>query len=101
MVLSYFRRVRSPGEVEGFYTTCKYNKNNADSVDGFCGHCNTVFEAMGSYYHHCPCQEALPSLTKEEFQAGIKKRELDELRKKNIQAKGYDVIEMYECDWSK
>ena len=33
-----------------------------------------------------------------EIQRGIKKTELDELRKQYIQ-KGYSVIAMYECDW--
>ena len=31
----------------------------------------------------------------------MKKRGLDELRKQYIQEKGYDVTEMYECDWWK
>ena len=38
-------------------------------------------------------------LSLREIQSGIKTRELDELRKQYIQAKGYHVIEMYECDW--
>ena len=43
------------------------------SVDGICNHCNTVFEAMGCYFHYCPCQDARPSLTDKEIMRGIKK----------------------------
>ena len=45
------------------------------SVDGICCHCNTVFEAMGYYYHYWPCQEARPSLTDTDFERGVKKRQ--------------------------
>ena len=73
----------------------------AYAVHGFCGHCYTVFKAMGCYYHYCPFQEARPCLTEVEFQRSTKKRELDELRKQYLQENGYSVIEMYECDWWK
>ena len=53
---------------------------------------------MGCYYHFCPCQESRYSLFEEEIQRGIKNRELDEPRKQKIQEKGYNVIEIYECD---
>ena len=55
-----------------------YTKN-AYSVDGFWGHCCTVFEANGCYcYHYFPFREARPSLTEKENQRGFSKRELDE-----------------------
>ena len=56
---------------------------------------------MGCYHHFCPCREARPPLLEEEIHRGIKKREIDELRKQYIQEQGYSVIEMYECDWCK
>ena len=87
--------------MESFYTTGKKWKKDAYSVDGFCGHSNIMVEAMRCHYHLCLHQEARPSVTEEEIQRGIRKRELDELRKQYIQEKGYDVIEMYECDWWK
>ena len=96
-----FSANRPQCKVESFYATGTQKKIDAYNVVGFCGHCSTVFEAMGCYYHLCPYQEARPSLTEEEIQRGIKKRELDELRKQYIQEKGYDFIEMYECDWWK
>ena len=69
------------------------------SVDGICYHCNTVFEAMGCYYHYCLCQEARPSLTDTDIERGVKKRQQDEMRRDYIQQKGYQIVEMWECEW--
>ena len=74
-------------------------KLNPFSVNGFCSHCNTVFEAMGCFYHFCTCQELCPSLTEEEIKRGSRKRELDELRRGFLEEKVFTVIEMWECEW--
>ena len=81
MVMSYFQRTRPDCEIESFYTTGRQKKIDCFSVDGFCSHCNTVFEAMGCFYHFCPCQELRPSLTEEDIKRGSGKRELNELRR--------------------
>ena len=99
MVMLYFQRVRPWCKMENFYTTGTQKKFDAYSFDAFWGHCNTLFEAMGCYYHYCPCQEARPSLTEEENQRRIKKKKPDEVRKQYVQEKGHSVLEMYECDW--
>ena len=99
MVMSYYQRIRPECKIVNFYTTGTQKKIDCFSVDGFCVHCNTVFEAMGWYYHYCHCQEARPSLTEEEIQRGTKKREMDELRRLYLMEKGYTVIEIYECEW--
>ena len=96
MVMLFFQRVRPQCKVESFYMTGTQKKLDAYIVDCLCRHCNTEFEAKGFFYHYYPCQEACPYLTEEEIQRGIKKKELDELRKQFIEAKGYDVIEIYE-----
>ena len=67
----------------------------------FCSHCNTVFQAMACFYHLCRCQELHPSLTEKDIQRGSKKRELDALKRHFIQEKGFKVIEMWECEWSR
>ena len=54
---------------------------------------------MGCYYHYCPCQEARPSLTDTDIESGIKKRQQDEIRRDYIQQKGYQIVEMWECEW--
>ena len=96
---SYFQRTRPECEIERYFTTGRQKKNDCFSVDGFCSHCNNVFEAMGCFYHFCPCQGLRPSLTEEEIQRGSTKRELDALRRHYIQEKGFNVIEMWECEW--
>ena len=39
------------------------------------------------------------SLTEEEIERGNKKREMDQMRKQYIKEKGYNVVEMWECEW--
>ena len=99
MIMSFFQRTGIECEIESFFTTGKQKKIDGFSVDWFCFHCNTVFEAMGCFYHFCPCQELHPSLTEEDIQRSSKKRELDVFRRHYIQEKGYKVIEtwVYEC----
>ena len=99
MVMSYFQRTRPECKIESFFTTGRQKKIDCFSVDGFCSHCNTVFEAMGCFHHFCPCQELRPSLTEEDIQLGSRKRELDAMRRHFIQEKSLKVIEMWECEW--
>ena len=97
MVMYYFQSTRPDCKIENFFTTGRQKKIDCFSVDGFCSHCNTVFEAMSCFYHFCPCQELRLSLTEEETQRGSKKRELNALRRHYIQEKGFKVIDMWQC----
>ena len=54
---------------------------------------------MGCYYHYGPCQEARFSLTDADIQRGMKKRQQNEMRSNYIQQKGYQIVEMWECEW--
>ena len=99
MVMSYFQRTRPECEIESFFTTGRQKKIDCFSVDGFCSHCNAMFESMGCFYYFCPGQELRPSLTEEVFQRGSNRRDLDALRRHYIQEKGFKVIEMWECEW--
>ena len=99
MVISYFQHTRPDCKIESFYTTGRQKKIKKFSVDGFCSHCNTVFEALGCFYHFCTCQELHPSLTDEDIKRGGRRRELDELRQSYIQEKTFTVIEKWECEW--
>ena len=74
MVMSYFQQSRPECKIESNVTTGRRNRIDCFSVDGICYHCNTIFEAMGCYYHYCPCQEACPSLTDTVIERGVKKR---------------------------
>ena len=73
MVLSYFQQTRPECKIESNITTGRQKKDDCFSVDETCNHCNPVFEAMGCYFHYCPCQEARPSLTCNEIMRRIKK----------------------------
>ena len=92
----YFQQTRPDCRI---VTTGRKKKIDRFSVDGFCSHCNTVFEAMGCFYHFCPCQALPPTLTGEDVKRGSRRRELDELRRSYIQEKNFTVIEMSECEW--
>ena len=99
MVMSFCQTTRPEGTIESFYTTGKQKKIDSFTVDGFCGHCQTIFEALGCYYHFCPCGETQPNLSEDEFEFDIRKSESDKLRKFYLAKKGYKVIEMRECEW--
>ena len=99
MVKSYFQSTRPACKIEIFYTTGRQKKIDWFSFDGFCSHRKTVFEAIGCFYHFCPCQELRPSLTEEDIKRGSRKRELDELRRGYTQENGFTVSEMWECKW--
>ena len=98
-VLSFFQRTRPESKIESFFTAGRQKKIDCFSVDGFCSHCNTVFEAMVSFYHLCPYQNLCLFLNEQDIQGGSNKRELDALRRHYIQEKGFKVIEMWECEW--
>ena len=99
MVPSYFQQNRPDCKIESNVTNGRQKKIDCISVDGVCFLCNTVFEAMGCYYHYCPCQEARPSLTDTDIGRGLKKRQQDEMRRDYKQQKGYQIVEMWECEW--
>ena len=97
MVMPFFQRAKSECKIESFHKTGRQKKIDCFIVDAFCFHCNTVLEAMGCFCHFCPCQEVRPSLTEEDIQRGIEKRELDELRPHYIKQKGFTVIVSWDC----
>ena len=59
-------------------------------------HC--VWSHWVSFTTSVPVKSCVP-VTEEDMQRGSKKRELDALRRHNIQEKGYKVIEMWDCEW--
>ena len=72
MLMSYFQRMRLHCGIESVYTLRTQKKIKCLNADGFCGHCNTVFGAMGCFCHYCPCQEGRSVLTGEDIQLGTK-----------------------------
>ena len=90
MVMSFFQSQRPECKIESYYTTGKQKK--VDCFYGLCAKCNTVFEAMGCYFHFCPCQEAKASLSEEGTQRGIRKREHYELRRDYLKVKDIRLL---------
>ena len=68
MVMSYFQRIRPECKIESNIATGIQKKIDCFSARGFRSHCNTVFEAIGCYYHYCPCQETRPCLSEKEVE---------------------------------
>ena len=99
MVMLYLQSRRPNCTIESYYTTGTQKKMDCFNVDGFSAHCKTIFEAMGCYFHFCACQEARLSISEEETQRGLKKREYDELRRDNLRNKGYKIVKIWECNW--
>ena len=100
MALSYFQQSRPDCKIESNPTTGR-QKSDCFSVDGIFYVCNSVFEAMGCYYHYCSSQEARPSLTDTDIERGVKKRQHDEMRRDYIQQTRYQIVGMWECEcWS-
>ena len=99
MVLSYFQKSRPDCNIDSNVTTGKQKKIDFFSAYGICYYCNTVFPAIGCYFHYCPCQEACPSLTDTKIERGVKKRQQDEMRRDYIQRKSYQIVETWEYEW--
>ena len=75
MVIAFLRSSRLEWKIEGFGTTGTQRKIKWFSVDGFCGHSTTFFEALGCFYHFCECPEFQPVLTEEDIVEGHRRRE--------------------------
>ena len=87
-------RVSTPQELHHSFYTLK--KIDCFKVDGFCAHCKTVFEAIGCFYHYCPCQKARLS---PRYRTRHQKERNGPDEEAVHQKKGYNVVEMWECGW--
>ena len=99
-VMDYFQQVHPNCKIQTQFTHKKQKKLGPYLVDGFCNHCNTVFEAMGCFFHFCPCQEEKPLLF-EDIESGLKRRERDNDRREYLKGLGLNVEEIWECQWKK
>ena len=99
IVVSYFQRSRPDCKIESNVATGRQKKTDCFSRNGVSYHCNTVFEAMGCYYHFYPCQEARTSQTDTDIKRGVKKRQQNEMGRVYIQQMGYQIVEMWQCEW--
>ena len=51
IVMSYFQATKLECKIEVYYITGTQKNIDCFSVDGYCNHCKTVFEAMGCYFY--------------------------------------------------
>ena len=56
---------------------------------------------MGCFYHYSSFQEARPALIEVDIQRGTEKREMDEVRKQEIEERVYTLVELWGCENSK
>ena len=81
MVIYFYQATRPECTIESSFCTTGKKKKVIFIVHGFCGHCQTIFEALGCYYYLCASRKTQPNLSVDEFEFGIRKRESDKLRK--------------------
>jgi len=72
-------------------------------VDGYCEDNQTVYEFHGCYWHGCPsCYENRPrTLNKVSNKTMEELHRATQKRIENIRKQGYDVVEMWECQWKR
>ena len=95
--MSYLHSQHLNCTIENYNTTGNQKKVGCYNVDGFCAQCKTIFEARDCYFQFSA--EARASMSEEETPRGLRKREYDELRRKYLQKKGYNVVGIWECNW--
>ena len=59
------------------FTQQELRKIDCFNVYGFCGHCQSIFEALGCFYQLCECHEVQNNVTNEDIVKGHRKREMD------------------------
>ena len=101
MVMDHLQNTRPDCKIQSNHTTGNLYKIDNFSVDGFCGQCNTVFEAMGCFYHGCNCQMAKKKLKAHTVKFWQERRTFDAERKNFIIGKAFEIVEVWECLWWK
>ena len=89
------QHARNEGEFCVPYTNYK--------VDGYCKNTNTIFEFHGDFWHGCPTcfpqrDECHPKLLDRTFRDVY---HVTQSKMTALKAKGYQVVEMWECHWNK
>ncbi|KAG5889668.1 hypothetical protein JTB14_007808 [Gonioctena quinquepunctata] len=73
-------------------------------VDGYCEDTNQVFEFEGCYYHGCPhcfAHQRDTPLKEEPSETMNLRYEATTAKKDRLKSLGYDVIDMWECDFKR
>ena len=71
-------------------------------VDGWCAQTNTVYQFHGCYWHGHQCQEAQGIMKNEKNGKTMEQLRIEtEKNSKYIQQCGYNLVELWECQWKK
>ena len=97
MVMDHLQNTRPDCKIQSIQTTGNQHKIDNFSVDGFCEHCNTVFEAMGCFYHGCNGQMAKKEANAHIVKRWHERRKFNAERKNFIMGKRYEIVEIWEC----
>ena len=97
MVTSYLQGTRPDCSIQTQFTHGKQKQFGPFFVDGYCAHCQTVFEAMGCFYHFHGCQDR--TVRENTLEEGMKRRERTVRRCHYLEQQGLSVIEIWECQW--
>ena len=88
MVMSFYQETRTECKIERFFPSRKQKIIYCFSVDDYCDHCKTVFEAVGCYHYFFFCQEPCLSLTDQDIGRDSKMREMADMRREYLKEKG-------------
>ena len=97
-VMAYLQSQRKDCHIIATVTTGKQHSVGPYHVDGFCAHCNTVFEVNGCYWHfHSKCMSS--KFEGDKLAEALKRRQHDQTRLEYLHAKGFQVVTVWECDF--
>ena len=74
MVLTYLQEQKPNCQIKSQLTARRQKRFGPFSVDGYCQHCETAFEADGCFFHFCACQDHKHH-SEEELKRGLVRRE--------------------------
>ena len=87
--------------LNGMEKMINFAKNDNIKVDGFISETNTVLQFHGCYWHGCPkCYKSDDINNDRKCTMGELNNKTIEISNK-IKNAGYNLIEMYECEWGK
>ena len=84
-------------KTEIFLTRGVQKESDCFRVNGFFGHCNTVFEPLGCFVFF-ECQEEQPGLAEEDIVKRQKRSEMDNLRRSYLREKKFSNVQMSKCE---
>lgn len=103
-VLHYMNTLNPQCTIQCLFRNGKQKRIGPYLVDGYCAHCQTVYEVMGCYYHACDCQmdRIVSSGDEEKMEWAAYRRQFDEEKRHFIETVlGLEYKVIWECDWKK